>query len=252
MNENEQPDIYLSIVAPAYNEAQNLRRLIEESTAAGDAVGSEYEIIIANDASDDRTPAVLAALMKEYPRLRVLDLQQRSGQTAALDAAIRAAGGRYIATLDADLQNDPRDIPRLLEPIENDECDYVNGWRRERQDSPFRLLVSRYGNAFRNLITMEQINDSGCGIKVFRRECADRLKLFDGGHRFFATLVRMDGWRVAEMAVNHRPRRAGRGKYGFLDRFFKVVSDALAVRWMRKKTVRWRATERGPKNGSSA
>jgi len=244
MDKNQEHEIYLSMVAPAFNEADNLPVFVGECTKAGEALGEVYEIIISNDASNDSTSAVLEELMNQHRSLRVLDMNKRSGQAAALDAALRAARGRYIATLDADLQNDPGDIPRLLEPVVKGECDYVNGWRNKRQDSFFRCFVSRYGNAFRNYVTMEKVRDSGCGLKVFRRECIDRMKMFDGGHRFFATLVRMDGWRVTEMEVNHRPRTAGKTKYGFMNRFFKVLRDAFAVRWMHRKTIAWRAVER--------
>jgi glycosyltransferase involved in cell wall biosynthesis len=251
-DETEKGTIFLSIVAPAFNEAENLPQLIRESAEAGDAIGEKYEIIIVNDASTDGTSGVLDRMLDDFQQLRVLDMSRRSGQTAALDAGLRAACGKYIATLDSDLQNDPRDIPDLLEPVVRDECDLVNGWRKDRQDTSFRRLVSRHGNAYRNWMTRETIRDSGCGLKVFRRECIERMKLFDGGHRFFATLVRMDGWRVDEMEVSHRPRVAGRGKYGFFDRFFKVLRDAVAVRWMQDRIVVWRAGERGTKKGGKA
>lgn len=237
-------DIYLSIVAPAYNEVGNIAAFVAECAAAGRSLGKPFEIVVANDCSTDGTGEKLDELLRQYPELRVLDLEKNSGQSAALDAALRAARGRFLATLDADLQNDPADIPRLLGMVERGECDFVNGWRRNRQDTGFRRLVSKYGNAFRNRVTRETIHDSGCGLKVFRRACIERMRLFHGGHRFFATLVRMDGWRIAETVVNHRPRTAGTAKYGFFDRFFKVLRDAFGVRWLEDKTVVWRARER--------
>lgn len=237
-------DICLSIVAPAYNEADALPELVRECLAAGRALGEPFEIVLANDCSTDNTSAVLDALRRDHPELRVLDMQFNSGQSAALDAALRAARGRFLATLDADGQNDPADIPRLLAEVLEDRTDLVNGWRSDRQDTGFRRLVSKYGNAFRNAVTRESLHDSGCGLKVFRRECIERLRLFDGGHRFFATLVRMDGWRVAEMPVHHRPRTTGVAKYGFLDRLPKVLRDAFGVRWLQDKTTPWRASER--------
>ena len=249
MMEQSEHEVYISIVAPAFNEAENLPQLVDESVQAGLALGKDFEIIIANDDSDDDSADVLAGLMARVPQLRVLDMERRSGQTAALDATLRAARGKYIATLDADLQNDPADIPKLVEIIEADQADYVNGWRRDRQDKGWRLVVSKYGNKFRNYITRETIRDSGCGLKVFRRECIDRLKLFNGGHRFFATLIRMEGYRITDVQVNHRPRTAGVAKYGFLDRFFKVIRDAFAVRWMQNKIVLWKAKERVRQTG---
>lgn len=232
------------MVAPAYNEAENLPQLVAECVEAGRALEKPFEIIIVNDASTDETHAVLDELAAVIPSLRVLDMRTNSGQSAALAAALLAARGTYIATLDADCQNDPRDIPRLLEPIEADETDYVNGWRKQRKDQGWRLFVSKYGNKFRNAVTREIIRDSGCGLKVFRRECVERIKLFDGGHRFFVSLVRMEGYRVMEMEVTHRPRVAGVAKYGFLDRLPKVIRDAFAVRWMQNKTTPWQAAER--------
>jgi dolichol-phosphate mannosyltransferase len=239
--------IYLSIVAPAYNEAENLPQLVAESVEAGEATGKPFEIVLADDCSDDGSGEVLERLRAETPLLRVLDMRERSGQSFALAAALTAARGQYIATLDADCQNDPRDIPRLLKILEAGQCDYINGWRKDRQDTGFRRLISRWGNAFRNCMTRETIHDSGCGLKVFRRECIERLKLFDGGHRFFVSMVRMEGFRVAEEVVRHRPRRRGVAKYGFLDRFFKVLRDAVAVRWMQNHTRPWKASERGGK-----
>ena len=245
---NSDETIYLSIVAPAYNEVENLPHLVAESVEAGEATGRAFEIILANDCSDDGSDAELDRLRGEVPQLRVLDMQQRSGQSFALAAALAAARGKYIATLDADCQNDPRDIPRLVAILEAGQCDYVNGWRKDRKDTGFRRLVSKWGNAFRNGVTRETIHDSGCGLKVFRRECVERLKLFNGGHRFFVSLVRMEGFRVAEEVVHHRPRERGVAKYGFFDRFFKVLRDAIAVRWMQNHTRPWKATERGEKN----
>jgi glycosyltransferase involved in cell wall biosynthesis len=241
---NTHYSVYLSIVAPAYNEADNLPQLVTESLEAGRATEKPFEIIIANDASTDATSSVLDQLRAATPELRVLDMAENSGQSFALHAAIQAAQGRYIATLDADCQNDPRDIPKLLNLLDADKCDYVQGWRKDRKDQGWRLLVSRYGNKFRNFVTRETIHDSGCGLKVFRRECVDRLKLFHGGHRFFVSMVRMEGWRIAEEVVHHRPRTAGVAKYGFFDRFFKVIRDAFAVRWMQDHIKPWRAAER--------
>jgi len=235
--------VYLSVVAPAFNEVENLPQLVAEISGALSDLGRPWEAVIADDHSTDQTPQVLRELMGEYPQLRVLSLRRRSGQTAALDAALRAARGAYIATLDSDLQNDPGDIPRLLELITSGRCDMVNGWRKDRKDPRLRLISTKLGNAVRNWLTHDKIKDSGCGLKVFRRECIARIKLFNGTHRFFATLVGMEGYRVMEVPVCHRPRVAGEAKYGFWNRFFKVLRDAVAVRWMRSRTVLYEAKE---------
>jgi glycosyltransferase involved in cell wall biosynthesis len=235
--------VFVSVVAPAFNEAENLPQLVREIAAAMASLRQPWEAVIVDDRSTDDTPAVLRRLMAEHPQLRVLQMRSRSGQTATLDAALRAARGRYVATLDADLQNDPADIPRLLEMVASGECDMVNGWRKDRQDPRLRLVTTRFGNALRNWLTRDDIRDSGCGLKVFRRECIERVKLFNGLHRFFATLVKLEGYRVKEVPVHHRPRVAGEAKYGFWNRFFKVLRDACAVRWMGSRTVLWQADE---------
>lgn len=235
--------LYLSIIAPAHNERDNLPRLLEEITAALATFEHPWEVIITDDASTDDTTSVLGDLRKKWPQLRVLSLQPRSGQTAAVDAGLRHARGAFIATLDADLQNDPADIPRLLDVLTARSCDFVNGWRADRHDPWVRLVSTRVANRVRNWLTHEQIHDSGCGLRVFRRECIERLKLFNGMHRFLPTLVKMEGYRVIEVPVNHRPRTAGRAKYGVLNRVFKALRDAFAVRWMQQRIVRYECHE---------
>ncbi len=245
MNPHNQSDrgIHLSVVAPAHNEMDNLPRLLEEIAAALAKLEHSWEVIITDDASTDGTAAVLQDLRKKYPPLRVLSMRQRSGQTAAVDAALRHARGTFVAMLDADLQNDPADIPRMLDLLQAQPCDFVNGWRANRRDPWIRLVSTRVANRVRNWLTHEQIHDSACGLKVFRRECIDRLKLFNGMHRFLPTLVKMEGYRVIEVPVNHRPRTAGKAKYGVLNRVFKALRDALAVRWMQQRTIRYECRE---------
>jgi len=243
MCSQEERDVYLSFVAPAHNEEDNVARLVEETSAVAGTVGKTWELIVVNDASVDATPQVLRALMPQFPQLRVLSLSARSGQTAALEAGLLAAQGRYIATLDADLQNDPADVPAMLTMLEQSQCDMVNGWRRDRQDPWIRLLSTRIANGVRNRLTRESIRDSACGLKVFRRQCIERLKLFNGMHRFLPTLVTMEGFRVVEMPVHHRPRTAGKAKYGVSNRLFRALRDTFAVRWMQSRFVRYEVEE---------
>jgi glycosyltransferase involved in cell wall biosynthesis len=235
--------MYLSVVAPAHNERDNLPRLLDEIAAALAKLEHRWEVIITDDASTDGTADALRDLRKKYPQLRVLSMRHRSGQTAALDAALRRAKGAFIATLDADLQNDPADIPRMLDLLQAQPCDFVNGWRANRRDPWIRLVSTRVANHVRNWLTHEQIHDSACGLKVLRRECIDRLKLFNGMHRFLPTLVKMEGYRVLEVPVNHRPRTAGKAKYGVLNRVFKALRDAFAVRWMQQRMLRYQCRE---------
>ena len=231
--------IHLSVVAPAYNEADNLEPLVREILEAVAPLGKAYEIVLVDDGSTDGSPEVLRALMREVPALRVLALERNSGQTAALDAGLRAAHGTFVATLDADRQNDPAEIPRLLAMLEADECDMATGWRARRNDPWLRRVSTKIANGVRNRLTREKIHDSACGLKVLRRECITRLKLFNGMHRFLPTLVKLEGWRVVEVPVNHRPRAAGTAKYGVWNRVFRALRDCLAVRWMQRRMIRY-------------
>ncbi len=237
-------ETFLSVVAPAYNEMDNLPRLLDEIAAALSKFEHSWEVIITDDASTDGTAVVLKDLHAKHPQLRVLSMQQRSYQTAALDAGLRRARGRFIATLDSDLQNDPADIPRLLDILQSQSCDFVNGRRVNRKDPWIRLVSARIANDVRNWLTHEQIHDSACGLKVFRRECIGRLKLYNGMHRFLPTLVKLEGYRVMEVPVNHRPRTAGKAKYGVFNRVFKALRDAFAVRWMQQRTIRYKCRKR--------
>jgi dolichol-phosphate mannosyltransferase len=238
--------VYLSVVAPAHNEMDNLPRLLEEIAAALVPFEHRWEMIVTDDASTDGTAGVLRDLRRKYPQLRVLTLRQRSGQTAALDAGLRRAKGTFVATLDADLQNDPADIPHMLDLLQSQPCDFVNGWRADRRDPWLRRISTRVANRVRNWLMHEQIHDSGCGLKVFRRECLNRVKLFNGMHRFLPTLVRMEGYRVLEVPVSHRPRTAGQAKYGLFNLVFKALRDAFAVRWMQQRTVHYECREEEP------
>jgi dolichol-phosphate mannosyltransferase len=239
-------EVHLSVVAPAYNEADNLPRLVEETVSALASLPKKWELLIVNDASTDNSLSLLGQLKPKYPQLRVLSLQQRSGQTAALEAGLRQARGAFIAMLDADLQNDPSDIPRMLEVLYCQPFDLVNGWRSDRRDPWLRRVSTHIANGTRNWLTHEQIHDSACGLKVFRRECIARLKLFNGLHRFLPTLVKMEGYRVIELPVNHRPRVAGKAKYGVLNRVFKGLRDCFAIRWMQRRNLRYECREWEP------
>ncbi|MBN2064927.1 MAG: glycosyltransferase family 2 protein [Sedimentisphaerales bacterium] len=235
--------LLLSIVSPAFNEQDNIRSLVNEIENACKDLNGRFEIVIANDCSTDNTLTVLKELQESHKNLRVIDLSKRTGQTAALDAAIRHSRGKYIAMLDADLQNDPAEIPRMLELVISGQCDMVNGWRKDRNDPWLRLISTRVANGVRNWLTHENIHDSACGLKVFRRECMDNIKLFTGMHRFLPTLVKMQGYTVNEIPVNHRRRTAGVAKYGLWNRIFKAFRDCFAIRWMQSRNFSYDATE---------
>ncbi|MGA7615461.1 MAG: glycosyltransferase family 2 protein [Thermoanaerobaculia bacterium] len=225
----------LSVVFPVFNEEENLPILVQEIRDALHGRGVQYEMIAIDDGSADRSLDVLRSLRDENPNLRILSFSKNMGQTAALDAGWRAARGRLVVSLDADLQNDPADIPRMLDELEAKSADMIIGVRVNRQDTRMRKLQSKIGNGVRNWITRDQITDTGCSLKLVKREAVQRIRLFTGMHRFLPTLVRLEGFRVLEMPVNHRPRRFGQSKYGALNRAFRGLADCFAVRWMSKR-----------------
>jgi dolichol-phosphate mannosyltransferase len=233
----------LSVVFPVYNEEENIPILLREIAAALEGRGWSYEIVAVDDGSTDRSLEVLRASRERYPMLRVVALEKNSGQTAALDAAWRAAQGTMVVSLDADLQNDPADIPHMIQKLTESGADMVAGVRVNRQDTWSRKMQSRIGNGVRNWITGDRITDTGCSLKLVKREAIDRVRLFTGMHRFLPTLVRYAGYRVVEMPVNHRQRRFGTSKYGAMNRAFRGLADCFAVRWMGKRMLNYRARE---------
>jgi glycosyltransferase involved in cell wall biosynthesis len=233
----------LSIVFPVYNEEENIPILLREIAAAVEGKGWTYEIVAVDDGSTDRSLEVLRAQREHYPMLRVLNFVKNSGQTAALDAAWRAARGKYVVSLDADLQNDPADIPAMMQKLAETKSDMVIGVRVNRADTWSRKMQSRIGNGVRNWITGDQITDTGCSLKLVRREAIDRVKLFTGMHRFLPTLVRYAGYKVVEMPVHHRARQFGQSKYGAMNRAFRGLADCFAVRWMGKRMLDYSVVE---------
>jgi glycosyltransferase involved in cell wall biosynthesis len=224
----------LSLVVPAYNEAENVQLLVDEIGATLAGVGLDWELLLVDDGSTDGTLDAMRRAAAGEPRVRVLRHRRNAGQSAALASGFRAARGRIVVTLDADLQNDPADVPRLLAELERG-FDLVSGVRAGRRDSFVRRASSRIANAVRNWATDESIADVGCSLKAYRAEYLAHLPLFTGMHRFLPTLVRWNGARVTELPVRHRPRRHGRGKYGIGNRLFRALADLFAVRWMRKR-----------------
>jgi dolichol-phosphate mannosyltransferase len=230
-------ECHLSVVTPAHNEAECLPRLIHEIVTALSGLGRPYEIIVVDDASTDQTGSRLKEIRKDLPCLRIVRMKQRSGQSSALAAGFRYARGRYIATLDADGQNDPSDIPKMLGQVISGTCDMVTGCRVDRRDTWLRRISSKVANGIRNGLTREQVRDSACGQRVFRRECLQEIPYFNGMHRFMPTLVKMQGHRVVEMPVHHRQRTAGTAKYGLFNRLLRPLADTLAVRWMQNRRI---------------
>lgn len=239
-------------MVPAYNERENLAPLLAEIAAALEgppappapprAVRS-YEVIVVDDGSTDGTLEALKALRPKYPQLRIISFDRNAGQTAAFAAGFRAARAPVVVTLDADLQNDPADIPRLLETLQRTGATAVAGYRATRRDTPWKRLQSRIANGIRNRLNGEVIRDTGCSLKAFQTEAVRALPLFAGMHRFLPTLIKMQGGTVTEVAVGHRPRRYGVTKYGMWNRVFRSLMDAFAVRWMQRRALRYHVRE---------
>lgn len=256
MSPPQPPEI--SLVIPVYNEEENLPILESEIRAAMEATGRLYEVIYVDDGSSDGSPDVLRAMAREDPRIRVIHQRRNHGQSAALDAGFRYARGSVVVTLDADLQNDPADIPRLLERI--GEYDVVSGVRAKRRDSWVRKMSSRLANGVRNRVTHESVTDVGCTLRACRTEYLRRIPVFNGMHRFLPTLLRMEGARVTEVPVNHRPRLHGEPKYNIRNRLFRALGDLYGVRWMQTRWVDrglseeidvWTANTSGSRSDSS-
>jgi len=226
---------YLSVVVPVKDEEPNVIPLTREIQSALAPLGKPFEILFVDDGSRDRTVERALEAQRECPQVRLLKFRRNCGQSAAMDAGIRHARGEWIALLDGDRQNDPADIPRLLAEAERG-FDMVAGWRRNRRDTWVRRMSSRIANRVRNAILSDGIRDVGCTMKVVRRSCFARIKLFTGMHRFLPALFQNEGFRVKQMPVNHRPRPAGYSKYGIGNRLFRSIYDLMAVRWMQKRT----------------
>ncbi len=225
----------VSIVVPAYNEGESVPVLAREIRDALTAAGIPYELLFVDDGSTDSTPEVLAHLAGEDRAIRVLRQRPNPGQSAALAAGWQAARAPVVVTLDADLQNDPADIPRVLEALSG--YDVVSGVRVKRQDTWLRRLSSRIANGVRNRLTGESVTDVGCTLRACRVEFLRELPMFTGMHRFLPTLLKLAGARITEVPVGHRPRRFGTTKYGIWNRLWRGLVDLMAVRWMQTRWI---------------
>ncbi|ROQ89579.1 glycosyltransferase family 2 protein [Desulfosoma caldarium] len=230
----------VSIVIPVYNEAENVLHLAAEVEQALKPLNGCWECLWIDDGSTDDTWDKLLLVASAHPGgpHRLCALKKNAGQSAALWVGFQRCRGRFIATLDGDGQNDPRDIPRLVALLVDGRYDMVQGYREARKDSLKRRLASRIANGFRNLITGKSVRDVGCSTRVFRRECLPYLPPFKGLHRFLPTLLMYQGFRIAETPVNHRPRRRGTTKYGIFDRLWVGLLDIFGVSWLRVRGFR--------------
>lgn len=234
----------LSFVVPCHNEEGNLRALVEAISRAADGVKLSYEIVLTDDFSTDSTWKIVGELAAKDTRVRGLKFAYNCGQSAAMFAGMKAARGQFIVTLDADLQNDPKDLPKFIEGLKQFDC--VCGTRvaaRAQGDNFVRIVSSKIANWVRNKLSGETISDAGCCFRAFKRECVDNLKFFKGMHRFLPTLFKIEGYTVGEVAIGHNPRTAGVSHYGVWNRLFASFYDLLAVRWMKKRMFRYKVAE---------
>lgn len=241
MTSHSDKTIDLSIVIPVYNEEDNLVILTSEIQEVMREAGNTYEIIFIDDGSHDSSGEIIKRLAREYLEVKGIHFKKNCGQTAAFDAGFKRSQGDIIVTMDSDLQNDSRDIPLLLAHIQS--YDAVIGWREKRQDHLVKRVSSTIANWVRNKLSGDDITDTGCSLKAFKSHCIKKIKLYKGMHRFFPTLLRMEGYRVLEIKVSHRPRLYGKTKYGIKNRIFVGLKDLLAVRWMKKRKLHYEIKE---------
>lgn len=227
----------ISVVVPVHNEAENIETLIAEIHLALNGL-DDYEIIFVDDGSTDNTLEVLQQSMTGYPMLRVLKHAKSCGQSRAIHSGVSSARFPWIATLDGDGQNDPADIPKLIEAFQqqnNDRLWMLAGFRHQRNDSDWRRFSSKFANRIRQAILHDATPDTGCGLKLFLREKFLALPYFDHIHRFMPALIQMAGGEVISVKVNHRPRSRGQSKYGTIDRLLAGIIDLLGVVWLKKR-----------------
>lgn len=229
--------IAYSVVIPLKNESGNILHLISELEPVMSSLEHPWELICIDDGSNDGTDQILQNLASQKPYLRPIFFKKNYGQSSAFDAGFKAARGEFVITLDGDGQNDPKDIPRLIEIIHD--CDLVCGIRMKRKDSFVKRLTSTLANFVRSRLCDDGVQDTGCSLKVYRKKCLDHIKMFHGMHRFLPALFKMEGFRIKQTPVNHRERLKGKSHYNFLNRSLNTVVDLWAVRWMQKRHLRY-------------
>ena len=249
----------LSVVVPSKNEAASLPQLIGEIAGALRPLTAErasgmgptlswFEVVLVDDGSTDPTQDVVRSLSVDFPELRAVILAENVGQSAATAAGVRASRGEWVATLDADLQNDPADLARLWDALPGH--DVALGWRRRRRDVWSKRVISRWANRARNRVLGQAIRDTGCSVRIFPREMALRLPMFKGCHRFFGPLLLREGCAVVQLPVNHRERPHGTSHYNIWSRSIRVIFDLFGVAWLMRRSVRYQVVA-GAFDGSS-
>lgn len=241
-------EIEFSVVIPLNNEEENIQPLLAEIKEVMTSLKAAWELICVDDGSKDATRRLLEEAMPKLPQLRPLFFDRNYGQSSAFDAGFKAARGKFVITIDGDLQNDPNDIPKLLRAAQTPgkKVDLVCGCRVKRQDNFFRRFITLISNAVRQRVCLDGVKDTGCSLKVYRKEALEKIKMFQGMHRFLPALFIIEGLSIEEIAVNHRPRISGKTKYNLFNRSFNTIVDMLAVRWMRKRALCYRFSPNQP------
>lgn len=230
-------NLVYSVVIPLKNEASNIRELVNELEPVMHSLEKNWELICIDDGSTDETRQVLLDLFKEKPYLRLILFKSNYGQSSAFDAGFKAAQGSFVITLDGDGQNDPRDIPRLVQLMPD--CDLVCGIRLKRKDSFVKRLTSKVANFIRKRLCDDGVQDTGCSLKIYRKSSLEHIKMYQGLHRFLPALFKIEGFRIQQIPVNHRERLRGKSNYHFFNRSFNTIADLLAVRWMKKRHLHY-------------
>lgn len=225
---SEKPTKY-SVVVPVYNEEGSLKPLFTELLQVMTPLNEPYEIVFVNDCSSDQSLPIMEGFLREFPEVvRIVNLKKRSGQTLGLRKGLDATKGEVAVTLDADLQNDPADIPKMLKKMEEG-FDCVCGWRKARQDTPLKALLSKTGNVLQRLFTGMKIHDVSCTLRIYKKICIGKIALnWEGQHRFIPLSLSLQGYRVGEIVSNHRLRKFGKTKYSH-KRIFRVIGDFFRV-----------------------
>lgn len=242
--EMNEPVVDISFVIPCYNEQDNIPVLIDSIRSRMVALKAKYEVIITDDCSIDRSWPVLKSIALADSQIRVQRLKFKRGQSVAIWVGIQISRGRFIVTLDADLQNDLDDLPLFLEGLAS--CDCVFGSRaksRHEGDSIICVLASRIANGIRNKFLNENFSDTGCGFRAFRRECLSRIRFFNGAHRFLPSLMKMEGFLIKEIPIKHKPRLTGKSHYTVHNRLIRTFVDLLGVLWMKNQLVSYEIEE---------
>ncbi len=227
-----------SVIIPMKNEEGNVADLIEELEAVMQNLQSPWELICIDDGSTDRTTQILEELTSKKTYLKLIVFDKNYGQSSGFDAGFRRARGTFVITLDGDRQNDPADIPKLIHAIADH--DLVCGIRQKRKDTWFKRIISILANSLRSRICHDGVQDTGCSLKIYRASCLEKIKMYNGMHRFLPALFTIEGFRITQIPVNHRQRTQGKTKYNLFNRSFNTIADLLAVRWMCKRQLKYK------------